>query len=77
MSEKQKRMLIYWHGKKYEIVEQLRKGVSAIYLASSIPKTAINDIKRDPNKIGDSIIQMEATDGNASQKKSMKLTDNH
>lgn len=69
-----------WLGKKCEIVQQLWKYVSIIYLINNynIPRTTINYIKRDANKTEDFIIEI-VVNGNKiiSRKKSTKLAVNN
>lgn len=64
--------------KKFEILQRLRKGESAVKLSQEfgIPRTSVNDIKKNADKIEEFISTMEVTDGNVTTRKRMKTAEN-
>lgn len=61
---------------KYEILQRLRKGESASKLSDiyKIPRTTVNDIKKNGDKIENFMAKMEVTDGDVQVTKRIRLT---
>lgn len=64
--------------KKLEIIKELNKGVSAVTLSGQfqVPRTTINDIKKNADHIQKFASQMETHDGQPKQRKTMKKAAN-
>lgn len=64
--------------KKIEIINELKKGATAVSLSSryDVPRTTINDIKKNASEIEQYASQMEATDGRAKKRKTMRKAAN-
>lgn len=64
--------------KKIEIIGQLKKGVAATVLSEryDVPRTTINDLKKNADNILKFASQMESMDGRPKQRKTMKKPKN-
>lgn len=60
--------------KKLQIIAELKKGTTAVALSNKfgVPRTTINDLKKNGNEIEKYASQMESMDGRMKQRKTMK-----
>lgn len=63
---------------KLKIIEELKKGASAVSLSVKydVPRTTINDLKKDSSKIEEFASRMETLDGQPKKRKTMKSATN-
>lgn len=64
--------------KKLEIIDELQKGASAVALSAryDVPRTTINDLKKNADQIKAFASQMESLDGQPKKRKTMKKATN-
>lgn len=76
-TKKRKRNVLTFE-KKLEIIEHLKKGATAVALSVQfdVPRTTINDIKKNADEIIKYTSQMESFDGRPKKRKTMKRAAN-
>lgn len=76
-SQKRRRNVLTFE-KKLEIIAKLKKGSTAVALSTEfgVPRTTINDLKKNADKIEEFASQMESMDGRSKKRKTMKKAAN-
>lgn len=76
-TQKRKRNVLTFE-KKLEIIREIKKGVSAVALSTQfgVPRTTINDLKKNADEIERFASQMESMDGRSKKRKTMKKAAN-
>lgn len=76
-SQKRKRNVLTFE-KKLEIIAELKKGATAVALSAKfdVPRTTINDLKKNADEIEKYASHMESLDGRPKKRKTMKRATN-
>lgn len=64
--------------KKLELIKEIKKGATITTLSNQygIPRTTINDLKKNADKIEEYASRMESLDGRTNKRRTMKMASN-